>query len=79
LERFKDAEMVWCQEEPKNQGGWSFMEPNLEWVLSRINAAATRPHYIGRASSASPATGLASTHKNQQEALINEALSFEGH
>ena len=79
LERFKNAEMVWCQEEPKNQGGWSFMEPNLEWVLSRINAAATRPHYIGRASSASPATGLASTHKNQQEALINEALSFEGH
>ena len=78
LERFKNAEMVWCQEEPKNQGGWSFMEPNLEWVLSRINAAATRPHYIGRASSASPATGLASTHKNQQEALINEALSFEG-
>ncbi|MGB1704208.1 MAG: 2-oxoglutarate dehydrogenase E1 component [Paracoccaceae bacterium] len=79
LERFKNAEMVWCQEEPKNQGGWSFMEPNLEWVLSRINAAASRPRYIGRASSASPATGLASTHKNQQEALINEALSFEGH
>ncbi len=79
LERFKNAEMVWCQEEPKNQGGWSFMEPNLEWVLSRINAAASRPRYIGRASSASPATGLASTHKNQQEALINEALSFKGH
>ena len=79
LERFKNAEMVWCQEEPKNQGGWSFMEPNLEWVLSRINAEASRPRYIGRASSASPATGLASTHKNQQEALINEALSFEGH
>ena len=79
LERFKNAEMVWCQEEPKNQGGWSFMEPNLEWALSRINAAASRPRYIGRASSASPATGLASTHKNQQEALINEALSFEGH
>jgi 2-oxoglutarate dehydrogenase E1 component len=79
LERFKNAEMVWCQEEPKNQGGWSFMEPNLEWVLSRINAATSRPRYIGRASSASPATGLASTHKNQQEALINEALSFEGY
>ena len=79
LERFKNAEMVWCQEEPKNKGGWSFMEPNLEWVLSRINAAASRPRYIGRASSASPATGLASTHKNQQEALINEALSFKGH
>jgi len=79
LERFKTAEMVWCQEEPKNQGGWAFMEPNLEWVLNRINAASSRPNYIGRASSASPATGLASTHKDQQEALINEALSFKGH
>ena len=78
LERFKDAEMVWCQEEPKNQGSWTFMEPNLEWVLNRIKARANRPHYVGRSASASPATGLASTHKNQQEALINEALSFEG-
>ena len=78
LERFKNAEMVWCQEEPKNQGSWTFMEPNLEWVLNRIKARANRPHYVGRSASASPATGLASTHKNQQEALINEALSFEG-
>ena len=76
---FNNSDMVWCQDYPKNQCGFSFMEPNLEWVLSRINAAASRPRYIGRASSASPATGLASTHKNQQEALINEALSFEGH
>jgi 2-oxoglutarate dehydrogenase E1 component len=36
LERFKGAEMVWCQEEPKNQGAWTFIEPNLEWVLTRI-------------------------------------------
>ena len=38
LERFQNAEMIWCQEEPKNQGAWSFMEPNIEWVLSRMNA-----------------------------------------
>ena len=79
LERFKSAEMVWCQEEPKNQGSWTFMEPNLEWVLTRIKAKFKRPKYIGRAASASPATGLASTHKNQQEVLVNEALSFGGH
>ena len=78
LERFKNAEMVWCQEEPKNQGSWTFMEPNLEWVLNRIKARVNRPNYVGRSASASPATGLASTHKNQQEALINEALSIEG-
>jgi 2-oxoglutarate dehydrogenase E1 component len=78
LERFKGAEMVWCQEEPKNQGAWTFIEPNIEWVLTRIGADHSRPRYVGRATSASPATGLASQHKAQQEALVNEALSIEG-
>ncbi len=78
LGRFKDAEMIWCQEEPKNQGAWSFIEPNLEWVLNRIGARHQRPAYVGRATSASPATGLASQHKAQQDALVNEALTIEG-
>jgi 2-oxoglutarate dehydrogenase E1 component len=78
LERFKGAEIVWCQEEPKNQGAWSFVEPNLEWVLTRIGAAHTRPRYVGRPASASPATGLASQHKAQQSALVNDALTIEG-
>ncbi|MEY8802385.1 2-oxoglutarate dehydrogenase E1 component [Leisingera sp. XS_AS12] len=76
LERFKQAEMIWCQEEPKNQGAWTFIEPNIEWVLTRIGAKHTRPVYVGRATSASPATGLASEHKAQQAALVNEALSI---
>jgi 2-oxoglutarate dehydrogenase E1 component len=75
LERFKGAQMVWCQEEPKNQGAWSFIEPNLEWLLNRIGATQTRPTYAGRVASASPATGLGSQHKAQQSALINEALA----
>ncbi|MDX8351779.1 2-oxoglutarate dehydrogenase E1 component [Cognatiyoonia sp. IB215182] len=78
LERFKNAEMVWCQEEPKNQGPWSFMEPNIEWVLTRIKAKHTRPIYAGRAAAASPATGLASKHKAEQAALVNDALTIEG-
>jgi 2-oxoglutarate dehydrogenase E1 component len=78
LERFKGADIVWCQEEPKNQGGWTFVEPNIEWVLSRIGAANPRPRYAGRAASASPATGLASQHKAQQNALVNDALTIEG-
>ena len=78
LERFKNAEMVWCQEEPRNQGAWSFMEPNLEWVLTRIKAKHTRPVYVGRPPSASPATGLASQHKAQQTALVDEALTIKG-
>ncbi len=78
LERFKGAEMVWCQEEPKNQGAWTYIEPNLEWVLTRIEADHSRPRFVGRNASASPATGLASEHKRQQEALVNEALTIEG-
>ena len=77
LQRFKQAEIVWCQEEPKNQGGWTFVEPNIEWVLTRIGAAHTRPLYAGRTASASPATGLASQHKAQQAALVDDALTTE--
>jgi len=75
LARFPGAEMVWCQEEPKNQGAWSFIEPCLETVLTKIGATHTRARFVGRSASASPATGLASKHKSQQEALVNEALS----
>ncbi|MCY4306039.1 MAG: 2-oxoglutarate dehydrogenase E1 component [Aestuariivita sp.] len=78
LERFVGAEMIWCQEEPKNQGAWSFIEPNLEWVLKRIHAKHTRPRYVGRPTAASPATGLASQHKTQQLTLIDEALTIKG-
>ena len=76
LNRFKDAEFIWCQEEPKNQGGWSFVEPNLEWSLNRVNAKCKRAKFIGRAAAASPATGLAIQHKEQQETIINEALTI---
>ena len=78
LSRFKNAEVIWCQEEPKNQGGWSFVEPNIEWILGRIEAKTKRPVYTGRSAAASPATGLASQHKLQQAALVNDALGIEG-
>ncbi|WP_300009427.1 2-oxoglutarate dehydrogenase E1 component [uncultured Roseobacter sp.] len=77
LERFKQAEVVWCQEEPKNQGAWTFIEPNIEWVLGRIKSKHPRPIYAGRATSASPATGLASQHKAQQAALVDDALTIK--
>ncbi len=76
LKRFPNADFVWCQEEPKNQGAWTFMEPNIEWVLTRINAKVTRPKYAGRATSAATAAGLASSHKFQQQALVDEALTL---
>ena len=76
LSRFPNADMVWCQEEPKNQGAWFFVEPNIEWVLSRIRSEKMRPSYSGRPASASPATGLATQHKAEQQALVNSALGL---
>jgi 2-oxoglutarate dehydrogenase E1 component len=74
LSRFSEAEMVWCQEEPKNMGAWSFIEPNLEWVLDHIQAKHRRPRYAGRPASASTAAGLARKHQLELKTLLDEAL-----
>lgn len=74
LQRFKNAEMIWCQEEPKNMGAWFFMEPNIEWTLDQISAKHKRARYVGRAASASTATGLASRHNLELEEFLDEAL-----
>jgi len=74
LSRFKQAEIVWCQEEPRNQGAWAFVQPYLEWVLEQIQATHQRPRYVGRAASASTATGLMSNHLKQLKAFLDEAL-----
>ncbi len=75
LGRFKGAEIVWCQEEPRNMGSWHFIEPYLEWVLNQIHAPNKRPRYAGRAASAATATGLMSKHLAQLKALLDEALN----
>jgi 2-oxoglutarate dehydrogenase E1 component len=74
LSRFRGAEMVWCQEEPKNMGAWSFIDPYLEWVLAHIDAKHQRVRYTGRPAAASPATGLMSKHLAQLQAFLDDAL-----
>ena len=74
LSRFSEAEMVWCQEEPKNMGAWSFIEPNLSWVLDHIEAKHKRPRFAGRSASASTAAGLVRKHQQELKALLDEAL-----
>ena len=61
-------EVVWCQEEPKNQGYWNFVEWRLEKCLAEAGARPKRPLYAGRKASASPATGLAKRHAAEQAA-----------
>ena len=74
LSRFPHAEMVWCQEEPKNMGAWSFIEPNISWVLDHIEASHRRPRYAGRPASAATATGLMRKHQHELTMLLEEAL-----
>jgi 2-oxoglutarate dehydrogenase E1 component len=74
LSRFKDAEIVWCQEEPRNQGGWVFVDIFLEWVLNQIGAKHKRARYAGRPASAATAVGQMSLHLGQLKTLLDEAL-----
>ena len=74
LAPYRNADVVWCQEEPENMGAWSFVDRRIESVLREINHKAQRPIYVGRQEAASPATGLAKVHQQQQETLVREAL-----
>jgi 2-oxoglutarate dehydrogenase E1 component len=70
----KLQDLVWAQEEPKNNGAWMFVEPLLEQCLAEAGFDGMRPQYAGREAAASPATGLAKRHVAEQAALIAEAL-----
>ena len=69
-------EVVWCQEEPRNNGAWFFVEPFIEEALAAAKSPVVRPRYAGRTASASPATGLASRHQSEQGALVADALGL---
>ncbi len=66
-------QLVWAQEEPKNYGGWHFVEPRLMGMLR----ACERPFYVGRTASASPATGSYTIHELEQRELVNQALTTD--
>jgi len=70
----KLQDVVWAQEEPKNNGAWMFVEPLLEQCLTDAGFKGMRPQYAGRDAAASPATGLAKRHAAEQAALIAAAL-----
>ena len=63
LKRFTQAEIVWCQEEPRNMGGWTFIRDEIEWCAAQAGYAEPRPKYSGRPPSAATATGLLSKHQ----------------
>ena len=77
LSKTPDAEVVWCQEEPKNMGSWFFVDRKIEDVLMSYKGKFLRPTYAGREEAASPATGSLSRHNKEQADLVNEALTIE--
>jgi 2-oxoglutarate dehydrogenase E1 component len=64
----KAKDVVWCQEEPKNMGGWTFIAPRLMEIIQRL------PSYVGRPEAASPAVGSLAKHKYEQAKLVREAF-----
>jgi len=76
LARFPNAEVVWCQEEPQNMGGWWFAMPRIEQVLRKLEHKCQRPKYVGRPEAASVATGYYKKHEQEQKALVGEALGL---
>ena len=76
IKAFKNADIIWCQEEPKNQGAWSFVDPYIEEALAEIGHKTGRAKYVGRIAAAAPATGINSRHVVEQAKLVKEALGF---
>ena len=71
LQRYPDAEIVWCQEEPRNMGAWPMMD---EWLGGSLGGG--RPRYIGRKAAASPATGSPKVHREEQSQITEEVFRF---
>ena len=80
--RYPDAELVWCQEEPKNMGFWTFVQPRINTALRELLPAnknapggTAEVRYVGRPAAASPATGSPTIHAAETRAVIGEALN----
>jgi len=76
LAPYRHCHIVWCQEEPRNMGAWSFVADFMEDITAEIGAEHPRPRYAGRPSTASPATGSAKRHQKEQAKLIDDALTI---
>jgi 2-oxoglutarate dehydrogenase E1 component len=74
LGKYPNADVVWCQEEPENQGAWYWIDRRLEATLAKLGGKAKRPAYAGRSEAAATATGLLKKHNLEQAALIEAAL-----
>lgn len=75
LKRYKNAEVMWVQEEPKNMGAWTFVRSYIEEALDSLKRGSERVRYAGRKMAASPATGYLKIHEQEQAQLVAEAFA----
>ncbi|MDX1401440.1 MAG: 2-oxoglutarate dehydrogenase E1 component [Kiloniellales bacterium] len=73
---YKHCDIVWCQEEPRNMGAWTFVSTFIEEVAEVAGFKKPRPRFAGRKSSGSPATGQFARHVQEQNALVDDALTL---
>ena len=76
LAKYPNADIIWCQEEPQNQGAWGYVAARLDTVLDGLSNSSRKTRYIGRPEAASPASGSFKVHVKEQEALVSEALTI---
>jgi 2-oxoglutarate dehydrogenase E1 component len=76
LAKYPNAQVIWCQEEPENQGYWWYIDRRIEGVMGEIGNKHGRPRYVGRPGAAAPATGLLRRHNREQALLLEEALTL---
>jgi 2-oxoglutarate dehydrogenase E1 component len=76
FKEYKNAEFVWCQEEPQNMGAWHFIYHLYRDLLKKLGFTDKFPQYIGRTASASPATGYAKVHEIQQKQIADQAINI---
>ncbi|WFW29898.1 MAG: 2-oxoglutarate dehydrogenase E1 component [Wolbachia endosymbiont of Menacanthus eurysternus] len=77
LKKYKNARVIWCQEEPKNMGGWFFVNPLIGDILSNFDIQMKRDYgCIARPAAASPACGYTSIHNQQQEEILKQVIQY---
>ena len=76
LSKTPKASVVWCQEEPKNMGGWTFVRDYIEDIMAETGMQQQRLVYAGRDAAASPATGTLSRHNREQNNLVEAAIDL---
>jgi 2-oxoglutarate dehydrogenase E1 component len=75
MKRYKNAEIMWCQEEPENMGAYRFMGPKMGNLLEQLGKADVRIKYAGRKEAASPAAGYAKIHEKELREFLEAAFT----